>query len=545
MFEGDIKTGTRTDDNYGALYLVLNMNPNEDIRRHEDDKTKQKRPHRRGGPASMPRPDNVAAIEEPTQPSFRAMAIPNRKPKLLFTPPSDRGVLKSGEQLDWQNRKFQPADRGEFVLNMEAQPLAGWDLSQATVENIPMYFPREMIQFEFPRKHLPDVLERISVHFRDSSVQVSFREQPLSAKLQTCREITELYLVFFQSSNGSVSMSVQRHKGDHTVANRCIQRLVQAAKGISGEDCDSGNNSDCAVTAESIMAMEHFIERCVAENKRVQSTSHDSDNTHPYDSFLNQTPEETTENAIREVHSLLEKSNRFDLRRRALENILAMTDLNRTLKSTAVATSRIVLQGSERKFSSNICAKVGIYAVADTIQSILLSILMTRELPGDRLLLPMTVTEDSEKDMDLELRPYFPEVDKDVAAAAAGLPRYYTEYMNELFNLVLQILVQSLEVAAFFPDGDSVVTNQLLLAATTISGGKDLYDILLGCVRHSESKIANGCLACKALRLLASNNAFIKDQINRDEIAKQSIKNAYQIGQKCHKLLKDESYELW
>jgi len=252
-----------------------------------------------------------------------------------------------------------------------------------------------------------------------------------------------------------------------------------------------------------------------------------------------------TESAVRDVGVWLELSrekHRFDLRRQAFEYLLAMTDLKRTLSSTAVATSHIVLHGrvpSSNSSSLNINAK--------NIQSTLLSVLLTRELPEDRAIFSDTAPKDSKNkniDMDLDMKPYFPEVDANITAATAGLPQHYIEYMNELFNLALQILVQSLEVVASFNTGHDM-TNQLFAAASQVSDDKDLYDMLLSCVGHAESKLANGYLACKALRLLASNHPGIKDQIKFDENAKQSIGNAYQVGGMLHKLLRDESYQLW
>merc|ERR1719162_660395 len=71
--------------------------------------------------------------------------------------------------------------------------------------------------------------------------------------------------------------------------------------------------------------------------------------------------------------------------------------------------------------------------------------------------------------MDLEMRPYFPDADKDVTTASIGLPQYYTDYMNGLFNLALQVFVQSLEVMACFPEPHSNVGDNLtkLLFATS------------------------------------------------------------------------------
>ena len=117
-----------------------------------------------------------------------------------------------------------------------------------------------------------------------------------------------------------------------------------------------------------------------------------------------------------------------------------------------------------------------------------------------------------------------------------------------------QILVQSLEVVACFSNsirggnilsvGESL-TKQLLDTASDVADGKDLYHMLLGCIVNAESKLANGYLACKALRLLALDHPGIKEQMKLDINAKQCIGNAYQVGQVRHTLLKDESYQLW
>ena len=474
------------------------------------------------------------------------MAVQNRGPQLII--PSAPAVAKtspypSSTRHD-DERKLKTAEtrqkpQQELVLNAESQPLFGWDTSQIRIQNLPMYFPRDMIHWEFSPQELPTVLERITNHLRDSSIQASFDEAPLSAKLQTCRGNAELYLVFFNEPNGTVSMSIQRHKGDHMAANQCLRHLVDAAKGVLDygvKDRSNPVDTDTPLSADAVLAMERLLERCAAE------TAAGKEQKHP---LLNQTPEEMTENAVRDVGGWLEISrekHRFDLRRQAFEYLLAMTDLKRTLSSTAVATSHIVLHGRVPSSDSS-----SLNNNAKTIQSTLLSVLLTRELPEDRAIFTDTISKDNSNkniDMDLDMEPYFPEVDANITAASVGLPQYYIDYMNELFNLALQILVQSLEVVACFNAGHNM-TNQLLASASQVADDKDLYDMLLNCVGHAESKLANGYLACKALRLLASNHPGIKDQIKFDENAKQSIGNAYQVGGMRHKLLRDESYQLW
>lgn len=524
------------------------MNPNQEKEQNEDDHSPNTRRFRRGprGRATMPEPDNVVSAITASAPTFRAMAVQNRGPQLIMPPTSV--VVKYppvSRSQNYDNKRKSPQQREQLVMNTDMEARFGWDTSQIQIQNLPMYFPRDMIHWEFSPQDLPDVLERISKHLRDSSVQASFIETPLSAKLQTCRENAELYLVFFNESSGTVSMSVQRHKGDHMAANQCIQRLVDAAKGVICENDSNPNNahdSDTVLSANAVLAMERLIERCAGET--ASKDGFQNENNHP---FFNQTSEQITESAVQDVCGWLEQSHRLDLRRQAFEHLLAMTDLKRTLSSTAIATAHIVLQGgvpSSRSPELN--------DQAQKIQSILLSVMLTRELPGDRAMFGESVSKDSRSNndnMDLEMHPYFPEMDNDVTAASVGLPQHYNTFMNEIFHLTLQILVQSLEVVACFRDQHSNVggstAKQLVTMASQVAEGKDLYHTLLGCVGHAESKLANGYLACKALRLLASNHPGIKDQIKFDDNAKQSIGNAYQVGGMCHKLLKDESYQLW
>jgi hypothetical protein len=122
--------------------------------------------------------------------------------------------------------------------------------------------------------------------------------------------------------------------------------------------------------------------------------------------------------------------------------------------------------------------------------------------------------------------------------------------MNEMFHLSLQVLVQALEVVACFHQQVSSVDIQdmarnLFLAASNVAVGKDLYETLLGCVKSAESKLANGYLACKALRLLAMALPSLKDRLKRDDKACLYIGGAIQVGYTSHQLLHVESERLW
>jgi len=558
-------------------------------KQNEDDASRNVRPLRRGPNRvrrinKLPEPDNV--LTPPLPPSegaqFRAMAIQQSGPQLdvqsatpgsvktatIFPPPEQQKKKLAQLQLS-QKKNLEEEEKSvqQLVVNTESRPCFSWDISKIQIQNLPLYFPRDMLQWErFPLKDLPQVLERISSQFRESSVQASLIHEPLSAKLQTCHDNVELYLVFFRESmmsgdDDDVSMSVQRHKGDHMIASRFIQHLVDAAKGIQVEGNDEHGTMDTntAVTADAALAMERLIERCVKGNASAQNQNNQQDD-HP---FFNQTPDQMTESAVRDVYGWLEQCRRLDLRRQGLECLLAMTNLKRTLSSQAIAGSLVVLQG--KVVSNEISAAAESTSVkldfqARTIQSILLSVLLNKELPGDRSMLLEGATSNSKSNdsgnrnngTNLDLRPYFP--DDEIATNSADLPEYYTEYMNDLFHLALRILVQSLEVVACFSYstvGGNVlnvgegITKQLLTTASDIANGSDLYHTLLGCVGRAETKLANGYLACKALRLLALDHPGIKEQIKFDGNAKQHIGRAYQVGQVRHTLLEDESYQLW
>jgi putative heme degradation protein len=121
--------------------------------------------------------------------------------------------------------------------------------------------------------------------------------------------------------------------------------LVDAAKGILGENDNDSNKADAPVSANAVLAMERLIERCSAESATGKKESKDCHQNEQHESFSNQTPEQMTSSAVRDVHSLFQHSHRLDLRRQAFEYLLAMTDLKRTLSSTAIATSHIILHG--------------------------------------------------------------------------------------------------------------------------------------------------------------------------------------------------------
>jgi hypothetical protein len=485
----------------------------------------------------------------------RVEATPHKASDMGSAEMSVGSLYGKQEQPGMIQNKDLPPDVWPPLPRLDDVGCIGWNFPTIQVLDLPMYFPLTSIQYEFPRRDLYDILTRLSLKIRGSSIQASLCDNPLSAKLQTCENV-ELYLVFFQErptrkraniDDGEkvMHMSVQRHKGDQMVANQYIHGLVDTAKGVDDGESKPLFSRNQVPSLETVEAVERLIEQIVKPTLEEEAGAPVSAEVPPQLShpFLNQTPEEMAKTAIQDIHGWLEYPKRLDLRRSIFDYLLAMTDLNRTLKSTAVAGSLLVLQGKAP-------AGTGMENEAKEIQLFVLRILQNRQLPSDRAMFEGFIAAEKQ-DNDIEMRPYFPE-ESDSPSDLEGLPHYFIEYANELFHLALQVLVQSLEVVALFHQelaakGFNVqeMATGLFLDASEAADSKDLYTVLINCVGRAECKLSNGYLACKALRLLAMASLDLKESLKMDEKAKASISYAYQVGQTCHSLLKDESYQLW
>mmetsp|Transcript_27907 Transcript_27907/g.52311 ORF Transcript_27907/g.52311 Transcript_27907/m.52311 type:complete len:566 (+) Transcript_27907:322-2019(+) len=544
----------------------------DEIKRQQqqEEQSRRRRGGRRAGVGtSLPDANSVqtappASLSRYAGGQFRAVKMQDREPVLLRAEPTanskssfaglESEMMSSEMMLEkprlGDDAKGNPYDWAPLVKPVDER-CNGWDMSLVQVHELPLYFPKSSLNYDFEMSQLEDVLTRISYKLRSLSIQADLCHSPLSAKLQTCENV-ELYLVFFlerktrknanaDPSTRVVSMSVQHHKGDQMISKQYVDQLVEAAKGVDTEESGAGAKLGFAFgrppSAESVQAMEKLIERIVDDSSKSEEIA---SMAHP---TFKQSPEDLAKTAIRDIHSWLEFPKRLDLRRNVLEYLTFMTDLTRTLKSTAIAGSLVVLQGKAPAGS-------GMDDEAKVIQSFVLTVLQNRELPGDRDMFEGFSPSTKDQDNDIEMRPYFPEeID---SSSRDGLPHFYVEYMNELFHMALQVLVQSLEVVACFRNDLTSqgwdlteMAKHIFVTASQVGDSKDLYSVLLGCVGRAETKLANGYLACKALRLLAMASPGLKERLKLDENAKLSISNAYQVGQTCHSLLQDESYQLW
>lgn len=431
----------------------------------------------------------------------------------------------------------------------------GWNKNAVEVQQVPMYFPKGNLNLEFPQKHLNAVLEEVATFLRKASIQAKVRDSPLSAFLQTTENI-EFYLVFFheritrrqEASMDPVErklfMSVQRHKGDQQIANKYFHAIIGAAKKATEDFVSSESdpcslrglyNHRCAPNAEVLLNIERTILRSCEMSDSFDASATEASET---SGMEKQTPKDMIKSSVTQLYSWVQTPKRLDNRQHILEYLAVMTNVNRTMSSSAIAGALLVLQGSAPDMNNE----------AKEIQRFFLTILQHRALPGDRSMFDGMSTTTRDSDDDVEMRPYFPEESE----TAQGFPSFFVESMNKLFHLALQVLVQSLEVVACFhqqivADGANIqdMAADFLFDASELAEGKELYTTLLECVSRAESKLANAYLACKAFRLLAMAYPSLKERLKLDDNARASIQNAYNVGKTCHDLLKDESFDLW
>merc|ERR1712150_88603 len=125
-------------------------------------------------------------------------------------------------------------------------------------------------------------------------------------------------------------------------------------------------------------------------------------------------------------------------------------------------------------------------------------------------------------------------------------PRYYEEFMNDLHHMALTIFVQALEVAMCFQDE---MGNEIRNFCE-IYVRQGIQRILNDCIAKVTSaplenqSLSTGCLACKALRILASADSFLRNRVSKDSRTRKNILEAAMVGKARHAMLEDESERL-
>jgi len=129
-------------------------------------------------------------------------------------------------------------------------------------------------------------------------------------------------------------------------------------------------------------------------------------------------------------------------------------------------------------------------------------------------------------------------------ASSRKRPRYYEDFMSEIHNMAMTILVQSLEVATCFQQHKDLVQQFVTNYYLTNDGAMNavlercIYQVNDPLASHSLSK---GYLACRALRILAESSSELRKQVESDDRTKSSILGALEVGESSHFLLHRES----
>jgi hypothetical protein len=405
----------------------------------------------------------------------------------------------------------QPKRKNEVLTDIKN----GWG-EHVKVRTLPKYHPnKKLLENRMAISTLRDVMNRLQLCIRSLSIQASYSDDPLSAKLQT-PENCEFYLDFWKSLSGtSFFIDIQRRRGDHLTANRYIRQLIDASKEFD-ETCSSNIPFDRSFNRQQLQKLEVFLNKAINNNA---------------DWNIPETPEKLANNAVDKVHALLE-SKRLDARKRGLEQLADMTDLNRTMSQTAKAASLVVLSGLSPLAET--------WEKASYIQDVIIRLILQKEFQDDDQVFALSGTE-----MKCDkIKPFLPPAE----SMSRNRPRYYEEFMSELFLLALKILVQSLEVASCFQDEqDEFRLFHFVKQYVTNSMDRTLKQCIARVNRGSPAShsLCIGYLACKALRLFATSDPYLRKCVKEDKIFRGFILEAVFVGKASHSLLKMESEKLW
>jgi hypothetical protein len=354
-------------------------------------------------------------------------------------------------------------------------------VTATNVRTLPKYHPsKKLLKNPMSMKTLGDVINRLQQCIRSMSIQASYTNSPLSAKLQT-PENCEFYLDFWKSSTGNeFYIDIQRRRGDHLIANMYIRKLLDAAKEFDENDY----TSERSFNNQQMQSLESFLKKAMKNS----------------DWMPPQSPEDATKIAMENIHSSL-MSKRLDARKNGLKQLVGMTDLHRTMSPAACSASMVVLAGKPK--APDFADK------AMDIHEAIIRLIQSKEFEGDDQLFAS-----SGVDMDLaDVEPFFQN-----DTMSRNRPRYYEELMNEFHQLALTILVQVLEVASCFEDQFSQVVRYFVEKYVTTQG----MDITLKeCIAKVKGppaslSLSTGYLACKALRILAKSDDYLRKCVEED-----------------------------
>ncbi|CAJ1939903.1 unnamed protein product [Cylindrotheca closterium] len=400
--------------------------------------------------------------------------------------------------------------------------IAGWGPSGVCLlRNLPIIYPNRakiVRENSFPLESLAQVTEQIQIYDKTLGFQVIYQEKPLKAIIQTpnCGE----FIVDFWASSSNpdfyLALHPRREVGiqTQTQMSMLLKALKEDGENIANLPLPTPQPFD----SKGLERLESYLENSVQvmEAKRAKTTGK------PTEVFRR--------NVLAEVHHAL-MSESLEQRKFAMSLLLHGTDLKSTMGSFACRVTAVVLAGSSLDQ-----AELEDQNAMD-IHKTLIQILQEAEFVGDedRFHDFTEIPQDSDMTTNtFHSKPLSPR----------KRPRHYEDFMCEIHNMAMTILVQALEVATCFQQHKDLiqqfVTNYYLAnnGAMNAVFERCIFQVNDPLASHSLSK---GYLACRALRILAESSTELRKQVESDDRTKLSILGALEVGESSHWLLHRET----
>lgn len=301
------------------------------------------------------------------------------------------------------------------------------------------------------------------------------------------------------------------------MANRYIRHLLNASKGLVEDDdfINKTKQRSFSSSQQQIFDLEAFFNQHAAKSDFAAT-------------FMTlQSSEESNIKALDDIYTSL-NAERFDLRKCGLEQLVTMTDMNVTMSSTARTMAKVVPSGE----------MPGNGQKAQDIHSTIMWVLQNKEFQGDGE--RFQASDDSNDSMEVDTS-FFPSSFSSSSSAtiSRNRPRYYEQYMDNLFQMTLKVFVQSLEVCTCFQDP---FNNDIYQTGGGVDGA--LKEWIATANPSTSGSMTVSTLACRALRLLSKSDTYLLKSLQEDLGARESIQCARRVGN-SHAMLKEESELLW
>jgi len=448
--------------------------------------------------------------------------------------PSYNTIMKPEQRVSASTTILTPELRAQVVKNPTKVtfvpsplpgleiPLDGWGASGVVlVRNLPKVYPckaKILRDNSFPMESLPLMTRQIRMYNKLFGFQVVYQEKPLKAIVQTPNS-GEFTIDFWASSVQSdfcLALNALRSVGIQT---QCEMNALLKALREHGENI--GNMPLPSTKPFGRQSLER-LESCLDSSvETMQAKRAKTDTEKPF---------VLKRNVLEEIHQGL-LSESLDQRKSAMLLLMHSTDLKSTLGSFACRVTAVVLAGS----SLDQTELEGQKAMA--IHKTMVRILQDTEFAGDSDRFPDYPKMDTDWTNPFNSKPF----------GSRKRARYYEDFMCDIHNMAMTILVQALEVAVCFEQHKDLVHQFVSNYHLTNNGSMNavlencIFQVRDPFISHSLSK---GYLACKALRILAESNSDLRKQVGLDDRIKSSILGAVEAGESSHLLLHRESKHL-